>query len=268
MQTFLPYESFAHSARGLDQARLGKQRVETLQLLRGLVVPDYGWQRHPALLMWKGFVPALAVYGLAMTDEWIARGHADTVREQILEFAPHAAAADVELPPWLGDEDLHRSHRSNLIEKSPEVYGPLFPDTDAGLPYVWPAPADVPDPVEPAPADALWVARAVPDGGAADIVLPMLSAKGTPITGKRGRQLVRLLEDMDDGDPVAVIAPADRTRLLLGRAGPVELTNDTARRTVKLSGSVPRAAFSYPAVLQDPRTLFAVPRPDGLPKVR
>ncbi|MDN3905390.1 MSMEG_6728 family protein [Arthrobacter sp. YD2] len=266
MQTFLPYESFARSAAVLDQARLGKQRVETLQLLRGLVVPDYGWQRHPALLMWKGFVPALTAYGLAMTDEWIARGHADTVREQILEFAPRVDGdgGAVELPSWLGDEELHRSHRSNLIEKSPEVYGPLFPDTDAGLPYVWPSPADLPDPADPDPADALWVARAVPDGDAATIVLPMLSAKGTPITGKRGRQLVRLLEDMDDGDPVAVIAPNDRSRLLLGRAGPVELTNDTAVRSVALSGSIPRSAFSYPAVLQDPRTLFAVPRPANL----
>ena len=263
MQTFLPYESFARSAKALDQARLGKQRVETLQLLRGLVVPDYGWQRHPALLMWKGFVPALTSYGLAMTDEWIARGHADTVRDQILEFAPDAASGDVDLPPWLGDEELHRSHRSNLIEKSPEVYGPLFPDTDGGLPYVWPAPADVPDPVDPAPDEALWVARAVPDGDTAAIVLPMLSAKGTPITGKRGRQLVRLLEDMDDGDPVAVLAPADRAQLLLGIAGPVELTNDTAIRQVKLSDSISRTAFAYPAVLQDPRTLFAVPKPMG-----
>ena len=264
MQTFLPYESFARSAQVLDQARLGKQRVETLQLLRGLVVPDYGWQRHPALLMWKGFVPALTAYGLAMTDEWIARGHADTVREQILEFAPSAGDGAVELPPWLGDEALHRSHRSNLIEKSPEVYGPLFPDTEAGLPYVWPAPADVPDPVDPAPGEGLWVARAVPDGDAAAIVLPMLNDKGTPITGKRGRQLVRLLEDMDDGDPVAVIAPADRSQLLLGQAGPVELTNDTATRIVKLSGSIPRSAFAYPAVLQDPRMLFSVPLPAGL----
>lgn len=264
MQTFLPYESFARSAQVLDQARLGKQRVETLQLLRGLVVPDYGWQRHPALLMWKGFVPALTAYGLAMTDEWIARGHADTVREQILEFAPGAVHNAVELPPWLGDEALHRSHRSNLIEKSPDVYGPLFPDTGAGLPYVWPAPADVPDPIGPAPGEGLWVARAVPDGDAAAIVLPMLNDKGTPITGKRGRQLVRLLEDMDDGDPVAVISPTDRSQLFLGQAGPVELSNDTATRTVKLSSSIPRSAFAYPAVLQDPRTLFSVPLPAGL----
>ncbi|WP_407659745.1 pyrimidine dimer DNA glycosylase/endonuclease V, partial [Kineococcus indalonis] len=34
MQTFLPYPGFARSAAVLDAPRLGKQRVETLQVLR------------------------------------------------------------------------------------------------------------------------------------------------------------------------------------------------------------------------------------------
>ncbi|MDQ1681515.1 MAG: hypothetical protein QOH99_56, partial [Frankiaceae bacterium] len=34
MQTFLPYADFGASARVLDDRRLGKQRVETLQILR------------------------------------------------------------------------------------------------------------------------------------------------------------------------------------------------------------------------------------------
>jgi hypothetical protein len=34
VQTFLPYADFAESARVLDRARLGKQRVEALQVLR------------------------------------------------------------------------------------------------------------------------------------------------------------------------------------------------------------------------------------------
>ena len=49
MQTFLPYPSFAASASVLDSPRLGKQRVETLQIARALLVPTYGWQRHPAV---------------------------------------------------------------------------------------------------------------------------------------------------------------------------------------------------------------------------
>lgn len=262
MQTFLPFESFSRSARVLDSPRLGKQRVETLQILRALVVPDYGWQSHPATRMWMGYVPALASYGLAMTDEWVARGFADTVREQLLEFAPEAASDVVPRPPWLGGEAFHEGHRSNLLVKDPEFYAELFPGTPAGLPYVWPEPAEPTAPTEPADR-WLWVARPVrsPDGPV--IELPMLSARGTPITGKKSRQLERFLEVMNDGDPVALLG-SDRSRLELGEVGPVTLTNDTARRRVSLTGeALNRAAFTYPALLQDPRTLFAVPVPES-----
>jgi len=47
MQTFLPYPDVEASARVLDTKRLGKQRVECLQVLRGLTIPTYGWCHHP-----------------------------------------------------------------------------------------------------------------------------------------------------------------------------------------------------------------------------
>ena len=70
MQTFLPVADFADSARLLDSPRLGKQRVETLQILRAIELPDYGWANHPAVLMWRGRTPALVSYGLAMARIW------------------------------------------------------------------------------------------------------------------------------------------------------------------------------------------------------
>jgi hypothetical protein len=142
MQTFLPYPSFRESARVLDRARLGKQRVEGLQLLRAVTIPTYGWQHHPATMMWRGYVPALAKYTLVMADEWIAQGRPDTVREQALLFAPEVDESEedqLELPRWIGDEELHRSHQSNLIRKDPDWYGPLFPGVPADLPYIWPS---------------------------------------------------------------------------------------------------------------------------------
>lgn len=142
MQTFLPYPSFAESAAVLDTARLGKQRVETLQLLRANTIPDYGWKHHPATKMWRGYLPALVGYGLAMTDAWIAQGRPDTVRAQLLEFAPEVDGVpqhDLELPPWLGDDAFHLAHRSNLVRKDPEFYRPRFGDIPADLPYLWPA---------------------------------------------------------------------------------------------------------------------------------
>lgn len=142
MQTFLPYPSFVDSARVLDPKRLGKQRVETFQLLRALTVPDHGWRHHPAAKMWDGHLPALVSYGLVMTDEWISQGRADTVREKIRDFAPEVDGleqGDLDLPPWIGDEVFHLAHRSNLIRKDAEFYVPRFGDIRDDLPYVWPA---------------------------------------------------------------------------------------------------------------------------------
>ena len=42
------------------------------------------------------------------------------------------------LPPWLGDEQFHRSHQSSLLRKDPAHYGPLFSGVPDDLEYVWP----------------------------------------------------------------------------------------------------------------------------------
>jgi Pyrimidine dimer DNA glycosylase len=78
VQTFLPCADFAATAGVLDQRRLGKQRVEAIQVLRALTVPGYGWRHHPAAAMWAGYEEALVSYGLAICACWTARGHADT----------------------------------------------------------------------------------------------------------------------------------------------------------------------------------------------
>ena len=91
VQTFLPYPSFADSVRSLDRARMGKQRVEALQVLRAITVEGYGWRHHPVAKMWRGYLPALTKYALESADAWIELGHADTVRPQVLAFAPEVA---------------------------------------------------------------------------------------------------------------------------------------------------------------------------------
>jgi hypothetical protein len=144
MQTFLPYADFADSSAVLDTRRLGKQRVETFQILRALTWPQYAWKSHPAVRMWRGFVPALVAYGLANCAEWTRRGFADSVRPSLLAFTGGAAVAQAdlarrgELPPWLGQPELHRSHRSALLRKDPAWYGPWFRDVPDDLPYWWP----------------------------------------------------------------------------------------------------------------------------------
>lgn len=145
MQTFLPYRDFRRTARVLDERRLGKQRVEVLQILRALTWETYGWKHHPAVLMWHGHVPALVTYGVAVTDEWTRRGRPDTCRLQILEFAgagqappQRDLAAEGMLPPWLGRREFHRSHQSALVRKDPAHYRRYFPTVPDDLPYVWP----------------------------------------------------------------------------------------------------------------------------------
>jgi hypothetical protein len=148
VQTFLPYADFERSARALDAKRLGKQRVETIQVVRALTRPDYGWGNHPAVLMWKGHEEALGRYGFVCCEVWTGLGFGDTCAATIgadlalagitrVRTQEELAAAGL-LPPWLGDEALHLSHRSALVRKEPAHYAPLFPGVPDDLPYVWP----------------------------------------------------------------------------------------------------------------------------------
>lgn len=139
MQTFLPYADLAASCRVLDDKRLGKQRVETFQVLRALTWPEYGWKNHPVAKMWRGFVPGLVAYGVASCREWTARGFGDALRPQLLAWTGGEEPVDPELPPWFGTEELHRSHRANLLRKDP-AYRAWFPDDRDDLPYLWPEP--------------------------------------------------------------------------------------------------------------------------------
>jgi hypothetical protein len=150
VQTFLPYADFRRSAEVLDRRRLGKQRVECLQVLRGLTVPTYGWRHHPAVKMWRGHVEALGRYTFTVCEVWSERGGADTVAATVAGELAALGLADVRsqeelaaagaLPPWLGDEAFHRSHRSSLVRKDPDLYRPVFDDVPDDLPYVWPQP--------------------------------------------------------------------------------------------------------------------------------
>jgi hypothetical protein len=148
MQTFTPYSDFEASARVLDTRRLGKQRVEVIQIVRALTVPGYAWRSHPAVLMWQGYEEALGRYGLTMCEVWLERGFGDTCATTITQdlhasgvtsIRSYAALRDGgALPPWLFDPDVIRSHQSALVRKDPVHYGPVFPDVPPDLPYVWP----------------------------------------------------------------------------------------------------------------------------------
>ncbi|MDV8149630.1 MSMEG_6728 family protein [Arthrobacter sp. B10-11] len=299
MQTFLPYPDFQQSAAVLDRARLGKQRVEALQTLRALVIPEYGWQSHPAIRMWMGYVPALTMYGLAMVDEWVARGGEDTTRAKILEFAPqagHAAyAAKIPMPPWLGEPDVHLSHRSRLMQKEPRFYSELFPGTPADLEYVWPEPRHEFLPEDPV-GDRLWILRApvadtrpekldivsLPEVGRAakaaaqsedyEFVYaddtsrrPAKNPKKRPPkqlvkkpTRKRQRQ-EEAFRTLPGNTELAVPFDGGAT-FAIGRVQGRPITVDGRfARNFQVTDVVERSSFDYPALLQDPRVFFPIP---------
>lgn len=138
MQTFLPYADFALSACVLDRARLGKQRIETKQIYRALIDPSYGWQHHPAVIMWRGCEVALLWYGRHICREWVSRGYRDMQTEW---FDAEIAGRSIQnLPRWLGNERFHASHRSNLLRKYPEWYKHFQWEEPDNLPYLWPIP--------------------------------------------------------------------------------------------------------------------------------
>lgn len=141
MQTFLPYPDFKQSAQCLDRLRLGKQRVEVLQMLRALFGETKGYRNHPATLMWSNSIDNLIDYGVAVCEEWISRGYNDQCLEKIESYRGTA----VSIPPiWLGGQ-IHASHRAALLHKDFEWYSkfgwteePLVPLTSGSLPYYWP----------------------------------------------------------------------------------------------------------------------------------
>nr|PNR44198.1 hypothetical protein PHYPA_016582 [Physcomitrium patens] len=139
LNTFLPYPEFDRTVECLDNRRLGKQRVEAMQILRivqASPVPIRGmaWANAPVVRMWRGFPGALAVYYNACLEEWGRRGFKNIVLQ------PADVELPVVMPPWLGDELVHASHRSNLLRKEPEHYLQFGWTESPDLPYVWPVP--------------------------------------------------------------------------------------------------------------------------------
>ena len=142
MQTFLPYPNYGRCAEVLDNRRLGKQRVECLQILNALLDPyAKGWVNHPAVKMWRGYERELIDYGVVMCQAWLGRGFDDTCQGKIMSFLAETTEDSHSTPHWLAG-DLGKlvclSHQSNLIRKDPAHYEPLFPGIPDNLQYVWP----------------------------------------------------------------------------------------------------------------------------------
>jgi hypothetical protein len=152
MQTFLPYSSFTESAQCLDRQRLGKQRIEAKQIVTCIIsrlrAPDSiaprGWSNHPAVRMWMHNPGSLCNYGMTICEEWISRGYVDNQLpwfQRTLDWINLIKPDLTKQPHWLGNNNFHLAHRSNLLRKNPSHYSQFFStDTPDDLPYIWPLP--------------------------------------------------------------------------------------------------------------------------------
>lgn len=138
MQTFLPYADFKTSAESLDYRRLGKQRVEAMQILKAILgiprkdgKPYKGWLNHPCSVMWKAYPEALKHYSNIMIEEWKHRGYNNNM--DLYEVDVN----NIEMPWWIGEDKIHKSHRSNLLRKDFEYYSALGWTENPEDPYVW-----------------------------------------------------------------------------------------------------------------------------------
>jgi hypothetical protein len=99
------------------------------------IIKPSGWSNHPAVRMWRGQEHSLLCYAQQICLEWRRRGYNDSLLSQF--DAAQSPGLRV-VPPWCGDQKFHDSHKSNLIRKDPDHYGPMWPTVPANLPYIWP----------------------------------------------------------------------------------------------------------------------------------
>lgn len=140
MQTFLPYSDFSLSAECLDYKRLGKQRVETMQIMNTLCGLSSGWSNHPAVKMWEDYEYYLYLYQEAIVAEWVKRGYKDNVcLDKTIKALENCQNLNIQRPPWLGEPKLHASHRSNLLRKDFDYYSRFSWEEDSTMEYWWPS---------------------------------------------------------------------------------------------------------------------------------
>ena len=140
MQTFLPYPDYAASAKVLDRQRLGKQRVENLQIIKALLDPTYGWQNHPAVKMWRGHIISLLDYQAAICSEWVGRGYKDTCLDKsfaLLNFSTSKRSAQ-SLSSWTLEYKIFfisYSGKSENFFATILVFGTTIPRKISPSPY-------------------------------------------------------------------------------------------------------------------------------------
>ncbi|CAF1024055.1 unnamed protein product [Didymodactylos carnosus] len=140
MQIFIPLLTIQEIAECLDNQRLGKQRLECQQvinIIRGTQAPNaktgrIAFANHPIIDMWRPYLSFLKFYFNTMVKEWIKRGFKNSLTlEDVKE-------EEIVTPSWWGLEEIHSTHRANLVRKLPSHYKVRFGfKEDPANGYLW-----------------------------------------------------------------------------------------------------------------------------------
>ncbi len=133
---FLISSDFTETASVLDDRRLGKQRVEGMQIINSLESKgEKGWYNHPATRSWLGYTNCLKRYVNTIIEEWVQRGYENKMEYYDIDEDNH------DEPPWFGCEKVYYSHQARLLQKDPVFYKdkfPSLPEEYSNYGYIWP----------------------------------------------------------------------------------------------------------------------------------
>lgn len=158
MKILLPYPNFSLSAKVMHTADLFDtlHDIETaLSVLHQTdeAAADTLWE-DSCIQAWRGHEAQLAEYGLTILDEARTRVYTlETVcKECFFEMKGHqeslthhqlaAESGGLAHPDWMGNTNLHTSHKSELLRSHPDFYSKLFEFVRADIPVQWMPEAD------------------------------------------------------------------------------------------------------------------------------
>jgi hypothetical protein len=153
LRTWLPMFGYCASADRLSDKLLKRQIVDARTILEMLdalatdTVPfPYTSSNDMVLLGWRGHERSLCIYFSSFAHEWrvkrklpggfVSAAWASKRDEELAGLGP--PHNNLNKPPWVGNEDVCRSHRSRLIALNEKRYRPLWPSCPRNMPTLWP----------------------------------------------------------------------------------------------------------------------------------
>lgn len=139
MQIFMPHPDYEETAWTLypgHPGHLGNQFYR-----EGRTILFGGWRNHPASKMWYNYRHSLCDYLVELYRVLKKRGIGDYRKyyKEIRTF--QKTLNDNGEPKWLGNQEVHDSHKSNLLRKDIEKgwnwYNKFGWEVPNNLSYVW-----------------------------------------------------------------------------------------------------------------------------------